>query len=207
MNCDQIAEKLLVPPDDLSAEERSEVAEHVVKCSACRQMSEELAGIDRAVSDGLENLAMQAPDWPDLETDVMSGIAQTRARRRVWLWTSGALAASLLVAVGLWGAYAVGGLCAENQNLRQAMEAEQAQRMEAEAALTAANRRADSLQKQVVVMEREKARAGTGIVVYQLFEQSPSGPRDRGVKPVSSAQWRRALMNGELELLIENGGV
>ena len=206
MNCDQVAEKLLVPPDDLSEQERSEVAEHVTECSTCRQMSEELAGIDRAVADGLENLAMQAPDWPDLEAEVMSRIVQTRSRRSVWLWTSGALAASLLVAVGLWAAFVVGGLHAENRSLRSALAGEQAQRVRSEAALTAANQRADTLQKQVVVLEREKARAGTGIVVYQLFEQSPSEPRDRGVKPVSSAQWRRALMNGELKLLIENGG-
>jgi len=204
MNCDQVAEKLLVPPDELSEQECSEVAEHVAECSSCRPVSEELAQTDRVVADGLESLAMQAPDWPDLETDVMSRIAQTRARRRTWLWTSGALAASLLVAAGLWVAFAVGGLHAENRSLRHALEGEQARRMKAEAALTAANGRVDTLQNQVVVLEREKARAGTGIVVYQLFEQSPSEPRGRGVKP---ARWRRALTNGELKLLIENGGV
>ena len=209
MNCEQVAEKLLVPPDELSEKERVEVDEHVAKCSACRQMSEEWGRMDRVVSVSLENLAMQATDWPSLETEVMGRIAQTRADRRVRLWASGALAASLLIGVGLWAAYAMGGLRAENRSLRQAMETARTRRVEAEAALTAANRRVAAFQdqEQVVALEREKASAGTGVVVYRLFEQPPSEPRGRGVKLGPSVQWPRALMEGELRLLVENGGV
>lgn len=198
MNCDQVAQKLHIPDDELSAEERSAIAEHAAACDACRALADELARLDAAVTHALAARSEVAPEWPEREADVMASIARSRAHSRWRVRAAGALAACLALVAGLGAAYAVGGLRAENQALRAALGTERAQRAKSEAEL-------DLARKKAVVLLRDKQRAGTGVVVYQLFQSPP--PSIPGRAQALAPRWSHALSKPGLKALLEDGGV
>ncbi len=81
--------------DDLPADERATIEEHLAECAECRAALEDLRGIVEGAR-MLEDRPPETDLWPGIAAAISGG--GTAARARSWSWV-GALAAGLLLAL------------------------------------------------------------------------------------------------------------
>ncbi len=201
MNCDGIIEKLRIPRDELTEDERALVDAHLDQCDACRSAAREYDALDARVRSTLADQAARAPGWERLESEWLDAVRRP-LRKRPFPRLLRALAASALACVGLWAAYETGRLRAENAALRQKLRENQTRLAAARRSLQLVRRRTEELQKRIASLER----AGAGIVVYQLFPPARGAERRPRRAVLEPPLWGRPLSQVELRSWLENGG-